>query len=114
MPKDDLVYVGHMLDTSRKARDLLSGKTRAHYDADEPLRLALVYLIQTVGEAAHKVSAEYKAAYPEIPWARITGIRHRIVHDYLHVDYDIVWDVVTANLPELIRDLARIAPPSAG
>jgi uncharacterized protein with HEPN domain len=101
-----------MLDMARKADDLLSGKTRAMYDADEPLRLALVYLIQTTGEAARKVSPEFKAAHPEIPWAKITGIRHRIVHDYLHVDYDIVWDVVTANLPELIRDLAKAVPPA--
>ncbi len=52
MPKDDLVYVGHMLDTARKASAKLNGKSRSEYDADEDLRIVLAHLIQTIGEAA--------------------------------------------------------------
>ncbi|MGE3317173.1 MAG: DUF86 domain-containing protein [Planctomycetaceae bacterium] len=49
--------------------------------------------------------------HPEIPWAAIIGMRHKVVHDYLHLDFDIVWDVVTADLPSLIPLIERIAPP---
>ena len=56
MPKDNLVYVGHMLDMARQARQLVAGKTRADYDADIVLRLALAHLVQSVGEAARRVS----------------------------------------------------------
>lgn len=49
---DDLLYLGHMLDMARKARSFVEGKTRAEYDEDEILRLALTYLLQTIGEAA--------------------------------------------------------------
>lgn len=48
--KDDEVYLGHMLDTARKAVGLLAGKSRADFDADETLQLALVHLVQTIGE----------------------------------------------------------------
>lgn len=64
-------------------------KNRADFDADENLRLALAYLIQIIGEAASRM-------------------RHKIVHDYLGVDYDIMWEVVTADLPTVTGRLEQI------
>jgi uncharacterized protein with HEPN domain len=75
--------------------------------------MALAHLIQTLGEAARRVSAEFQRSHPEIPWKQIIGMRHKVVHDYLHVDYDIVWAVATADLPPLILDLEKFVPPSA-
>ncbi len=111
MPKDDLVYVGHMLDTARSVVDKVTGKSRPEFDADENLRLALAYLIQTFGEAARRVSPEFQEAHPEVPWREIIGMRNKVVHDYLHVNYRIVWTVATADLPSLLPALVRIAPP---
>jgi len=111
MPKDDLVYLGHMLDMARKAVEKTRGLQRSVYDQDENLRLALAHLIQIIGEAARRVSAETRSAHPEIPWAEIIGMRHKVVHDYLEVDEDIVWDVVTADLPPLVAALERVVPP---
>jgi uncharacterized protein with HEPN domain len=90
MPKDDLVYVGHMLDMARKAIGKDQGQTRAAYDADEDLRLALTHVVQTLGEAARRVSTPFQQAHPEVPWRKIIGMRHKVVHDYLEVDYDLV------------------------
>ena len=58
MPKDDLVYLGHMYDMALKAWHKIAGKSRADYDADEDLRLALAHLVQIIGEAARRVSAQ--------------------------------------------------------
>ncbi len=55
MRKDDLVFTGHMLDTAERLVAKLSGKSRADYDGDENLRLALAHLLQIVGEAAGRV-----------------------------------------------------------
>ena len=109
MPKDNLVYVGHMLDMARQARQLVAGKTRADYDADIVLRLALAHLVQSVGEAARRVSPVLQHANPDIPWRNIVGIRHKVVHDYFYVDFDIIWDVVTTDLPALMSRLEQIA-----
>ena len=110
MPKDDLIYVGHMLDTARLAAAKVAGIRREAFDADENLRLALAHLIQTIGEAARQVSPAFREAHPQTPWAKIIGMRHRVVHDYLHVDYDIIWGVVSIDLPALIEVLAGILP----
>ena len=79
------------------------------FDADENLRLALTYLIPIIGEAASRVSSSFRVAHPEVPWSEIIGMRQKIVHDYLGVDYDIVWEVVTADLPVLVRTFSWIA-----
>ena len=69
--------------------------------------------MQVIGEAARHVSPDLQRANPQIPWSRIIAMRHKVVHDYLHVDYDIVWDVVTADLPPFMADLEKIVPPEA-
>jgi uncharacterized protein with HEPN domain len=108
MPKDESIYLGHMLDMSRKAVAALKGKTRSQYDQDEVLRLALTHMVQTIGEAASHVSESLRVETSNIPWKLIVGMRHKVVHDYMYVDYDIVWDVVSLDLPALITELEKI------
>ena len=106
--KDDTLYLWHILETARKASDKVQGLDRATYNADENLRLALTHLVQVIGEEAARVSPAGQAAYPDIPWRQIVGMRHKIVHDYLYVDEDVVWQVVVRDLPTLITQLERI------
>jgi uncharacterized protein with HEPN domain len=110
LQKDDLVYAGHMLDTAQRALRLAAGKNRVDFDRDEALSLALTHLVQVIGEAARQVSTGFRAQHPEIPWPAIVGMRHRVVHDYMHIDLDIVWDVVTQELAPLIAQLEQIVP----
>ena len=111
MSPRDLVYVGHMLDMARKAVSKTRGLSRQAYDADENLRLALTHLVQIIGEAGRHVSREFADETPEIPWIEIIGMRHKVVHDYLGVDEDIVWQVVTEDLPRLVTALEGLLPP---
>src|SRR5262245_45123138 len=114
MPKDDAVYLGHMLDAARKIAARTNGKTRADFDASEDFQMVLAYLIQTIGEAASRVSADMRDRHPQIPWKQIVGMRNRIVHDYMNIDADIVWQVVSINVPTLIVQLEALnLPPAA-
>jgi uncharacterized protein with HEPN domain len=110
MPKDDRLYLGHMLDLARKALQLAHGKSRAEYDRDESLRLALAHLLQVIGEAARRLSAAYCQTHPEIPWKAIIGMRHKVVHDYMTVDEDVIWDTVAHELQPLVAELERLLP----
>lgn len=101
-----------MLDMARKAVSKSEGLSREAYDADENLRLALIHLIQVIGEAARQVSSEFSDGHPDIPWADIIGMRHKVVHDYLGVDEDIVWQVVTHDLPKLVAALDPFVSPT--
>lgn len=89
---------------------MLGATAKPAYLADRTLRLALERLIEIIGEAAKRVPPDTRAAYPAIPWADIVGMRNKLVHDYLEVDPEQVWQVVTGDLPGLIAELERIAP----
>ena len=67
---------------------------------------AVVRNFTIIGEAAGRISDEYKVKHPEIEWDRIRGFRNRIVHDYFGIDYQIVWIIIENNIPEL-RDLIK-------
>jgi len=71
--------------------------------------LALTHLIQVIGEAAARVSREFRDLHPEIPWKAIVGMRHKVVHDYLNVDEDIVWDTATREMLALADALKKIS-----
>ena len=72
----------------------------------------MIHLIQTIGEAARQVSREFCNNHSDVRWADIIGIRHKVVHDYLGVDDDIVWQVVIEDVPKLVAALEPIVPPS--
>jgi len=72
--------------------------------------MGLTHLVQVIGEAARKVSPEFQNNHPEIPWRQIIGMRHRIVHDYMRVDEDVLWEVVKNDLPALLPHLEKITP----
>ena len=110
MAHDDAVYIGHMLEMTRRAEKAVQGKIRVDYDADDILRLGLTHLVQVIGEAARKVAPEFQQAHPETPWRQIIGMRHRIVHDYMRVDEDVLWEVVSNDLPALLPLLEQISP----
>ena len=106
--RDDQVYVGHMIDTANKAINFVEGLNREDFDNNEQLRLAITHLLQIIGEAARRVSLEFRDAHSEIPWKAIVGMRSKVVHDYLNVDEDVVWDTVKNDLSPLIAELEKL------
>ena len=111
MRKDDAIRLRHMLDAAREAVSFAQGRTRGDLDNDRQLVLALVKDIEVVGEAATRVTEPTRSSLREIPWARITGMRHRLVHAYFDINLDIVWKTARDELPALIDVLESAIPP---
>jgi uncharacterized protein with HEPN domain len=97
-----------MLDHAQEAVVLAQGRCRADLDRDRLLELALVRLLEIVGEAASRVSDEDCERHPEIPWPQIVSLRNRLIHGYDAVDLDILWQIVEQDLPPLITALETI------
>lgn len=109
MPKrDDSVSLKQMLDHAREAVDMISGKTFDDLGKERMLELALVRLVEIIGEAAGRVSRETQDTYHEIPWPEIIGMRNRLIHGYDSFDLRILWDTVELDLPPLISLLKKI------
>ncbi len=76
------------------------------------LNLALVRLLEIIGEAANRIPNDEQAQYPQIPWAQVVSLRNRLIHGYDSVDFDILWQIVSQDLPPLIAALETIVPPT--
>jgi uncharacterized protein with HEPN domain len=72
---------------------------------------AVVRAIELIGEVASRVTIETRDQYPNIAWKNIIGMRNQVIHRYNNVNLDIVWQVFTRNIPELIAQLVTILPP---
>jgi uncharacterized protein with HEPN domain len=101
------IRLRHMLDHAREAVAMASGRTRGELDTDRQLNLSLVRLLEIVGEAAGRVPAKERGGHPDIPWPEIVGLRNRLIHGYDSVDFDILWQIVSDDLPPLIVALEK-------
>ena len=105
---EDWVSLRQILDHAREAVALIKGRDRSALDRDRVLTLALVQLLQILGEAARRVSDPKRQRHPEIAWSQIIGLRNRLIHGYDRINLDIVWQIVSFDLPELIAALEKI------
>jgi uncharacterized protein with HEPN domain len=96
-----------MLDHAREAVAMVKGKTRADLDKDRQLNLALVRLLEIIGEAASRIPKEEQARFADISWSEIISLRNRLIHGYDTVDFDILWQIVSQDLPRLIESLRK-------
>ncbi len=96
-----------MLEAARDALRYVRGRSRADLDSDSMLQRALVQCVQVIGEAAAGTTDAGRAAAPGLPWAKIVGMRHILVHAYYDIDMDAVWRVVTEHLPLLVAELEK-------
>ncbi|WP_017303319.1 DUF86 domain-containing protein [Spirulina subsalsa] len=97
-----------MLNHAQEAMTIMQSKTRQDLDSDRLLNLAIVRLLEIIGEAASRIPKEDCCQYPTIPWHAIISMRNRLIHNYGNVDLDIVWQVVSQDLPKLTENLIEI------
>ncbi len=98
----------HMHDSAAKAKALMQGKTRGDLGTAWVETLALVRLLEVLGEAANRVPPEEQRRHPEIPWSQLIGMRNRLIHGYDAIDLDILWQIVVHDLDPLIESLDAI------
>lgn len=104
---DDQTRMRHMLEAARQGLSFLPGRTRPDLDTDHMLRRALKDCIQEIGEAAYHVTDAGRAIAPDLPWEKIVGMRHILVHAYFDLDNDAIWKVASMELDTLRAALEK-------
>lgn len=69
---------------------------------------AVVRNFEIIGEASKKIPTDIQEKYPEIPWRKMYGLRNLIAHEYFGIDYELIWEIATVNLPQNRVDLQKI------
>lgn len=103
--RNPMVYVYHMQDYARSARNMAQGYSREDVDSNEMLRLALMKAVEIIGEGSSQLPDDFRSLHPEIPWDKMRGLRNRLVHAYDRIDLDALWDIVQNDIPPLIQQL---------
>jgi len=100
-----------ILLAARRALRFNAGVTWEKFQSNELLQHGTARTLEIIGEAARKVSDEFKAGHPEIPWKEMIGLRHRLIHEYFRIDLRRVWDTVENDLPRLVTLIEPLVPP---
>lgn len=106
--REDSVVLRHMRDHAAEAAAIAQRRLRRDLDDDRLLALALTKLVEIIGEAAARVSERTRDAHPNVPWKQIVGTRNRLVHAYDEIDLEILWRIVSVELPPLVEQLDAI------
>uniref|UniRef100_A0A7C4XHK7 DUF86 domain-containing protein n=1 Tax=candidate division WWE3 bacterium TaxID=2053526 RepID=A0A7C4XHK7_UNCKA len=102
-PDKDRVYLQHIIDEINRIGLFLNNVSKEELLSDDitESHYAIVRSLEIIGEAASKLSADFKSAHTDIPWQIITGMRNKIIHEYMSIDYQVVWETIHNDLPLL-------------
>ncbi len=110
MSQRDDAALADILRAAKRAMEHAHGLDEAAFLADAKTQDAVLYQITIVGEAARRVSVQFRDAHPELPWLEMTGMRSKLVHDYDEVDLPRVWATLTSDLPPLVEQIEQMVP----
>lgn len=111
MRYSDTQRVEKMLAVSEKLLTYLQSEniTQDIILSQEPVRWTITTPLYNIGEQAYHLSDEFKAAHPEAPWSKISGLRHRLVHDYENTNWNLICSILFDVLPDFSKILHRIS-----
>ena len=109
MKKDPRVYIDHILDCIHHIQAYTSKLDKSEFLKSDQAQDAVFRRLEIIGEAVSKLPDELKQKHPDIPWRDIVGTRNRLIHDYLAVDTDLIWEIIVKHLPDLKKRLSEIS-----
>jgi len=106
--RSDREFLQDIQEAARRIAEYISGMTYEDFLKDSKTQDAVIRNLEIIGEATKNLSREIRAAHPDIPWRAMAGVRDRLIHDYFGVNLDIVWQIVTVELPEVTARIAAV------
>lgn len=108
MSKEPIQFLKHIADECIYLLSISENLTKDNFLDDETLKRAVVRSLEIIGEATKKIPADFKIKWDSIQWKNMAGMRDRLIHDYMGVNYSIVWDVLKNKIPELTHQIQEV------
>lgn len=106
--RSDIDLIADILICLAKIQSYVSGLNYDEFIEDSKTQDAVIRNIEIIGEAVKKLSEETMESYPNIPWRIIAGTRDRLIHGYFGVNIDIVWEIATIDVADLMKEIKKI------
>ena len=104
----DIDFLSDIKEAIRRTNVYIEKLSCEEFLEDIKTQDAVVRNLEIIGEATKNISEELKKKYPQIPWKDLAGVRDRLIHHYFGVNFDIVWNIVKEELPEIIPQVEEI------
>ena len=108
MSNEPIEFLKHIADECEYLLTVNKDLTKDEFLYDETLKRAVVRSLEIIGEATKKIPADFKLKWNSIQWKNMAGMRDRLIHDYIGVNYSIVWDVFKNKIPELNDQIQNV------
>ncbi len=102
--------IRHIQSELQFCRESIKHVSEDSFYQNEILKRAIVRSIEIIGEASKKLNPDFKIEHAHIPWKKMAGMRDVLIHDYMGVDYELVWEVVFRHLPEMESAIQDLLP----
>lgn len=106
--RDDKAYLFDILDGCQNIKNFIQGMDLPSFESDLKTHSAVQKQLITMGEAANKTSSELKGENPDLPWKEMIAVRNILVHGYMSVDLEIVWNIASSKIDEMIPKLEKL------
>lgn len=106
--RPDTACILDMKNAVQLALQFTSGLNQEQFESDSKCQSAVLYQLAVLGEAAKQVSKNFREAHPEFHWKGMTGLRDILIHAYHGLDMDVIWKIVSSDLPKLLSNLQRV------
>lgn len=108
MKKEDSVYLKHILDAVNDIDEFVKDMNKESFLSNKAIKYAVVRSIEIIGEASKHLSKNFREQHKDIRWEDICGMRDKLIHDYIGVDFSIVWKVIERDIPALKKKLTEV------
>jgi uncharacterized protein with HEPN domain len=103
--RDDRAFLLHIRDSLREVREFVEGTNYEGFLEDRMMQNAVMRSFEVVGEAARRVSPEFREAHPDVPWRLMGDFRNKLIHDYFALDLEVIWKTATEDAPMLLAQI---------
>lgn len=103
-----LLILEDIINFCQKIKKYIKDLDKKSFKENELVIDGVLRNLETFGEASRRLSEEFKKEHNEIPWKKIIGLRNILIHEYGDVDLDIIWDIITINIPDTFKSIKLI------
>jgi len=110
--KHDKVYLSNIIDAIDRILDYTEGVDKPEFDQNTMIQDAVIRNFEIIGEATKNISSDFRKDHNHIPWKNMAGMRDKLIHNYMGVDLDAVWQTITDILPSLHENISDLSAES--
>lgn len=106
--KDDSIYIDHILLSIKNILVYTKDISKEEFAKNTIIQDAVIRNFEIIGEATKKISLDFKQVNYDVPWKEMAGMRDKLIHDYIGIDIQVIWDTIQQDLPNLQKIIKEI------